>query len=94
LDRLTKSIEGRLRKLIPARHGLAFEPGVEVAFGTAAEGISRSATEYQSDLVVVGVHSAGPTQAHQYERTAYRVIRWSQCPVLTIPNSSYIGPGR
>ena len=94
LDRLTKSIQGRLRKLIPARHGLAFEPGVEVAFGTPAEGISRSATEYQSDLVVVGVHSAGPTQAHQYERTAYRVIRWSQCPVLTIPNSSYIGPGR
>jgi nucleotide-binding universal stress UspA family protein len=47
--------------------------------------------EYQSDLTVVGAHSAGPAQAHEYERTAYRVIRLSQCPVFAIPSPSRKG---
>ena len=88
MHQLRESTEGRLRQLLPARHDLAFEPLLEVAFGAPTEGISRIAAEYQSDLVVVGVHSAGPRQAHEYERTAYRVIRWSQCPVATILDST------
>jgi nucleotide-binding universal stress UspA family protein len=88
MHRFTESIKGRLQRLLSAPHGLASEPRFEVAFGAPAERISRIAVEYQSDLAVVGVHSAGPAQAHQYERTAYKVIRWSQCPVLTIPSPS------
>jgi nucleotide-binding universal stress UspA family protein len=88
MHQLRESTEGRLRKLLPARHDLAFEPLLEVAFGAPTEGISRIAAESQSDLVVVGVHSAGPRQAHEHERTAYRVIRWSQCPVATILDST------
>jgi hypothetical protein len=42
------------------------------------------AAEYQVDLIVIGVHPAAPTIAHEAERTAYQVIRWSHCPVLTI----------
>jgi len=56
-----------------------------------AEGIFRIAVEYQSVLTVIGVHSAGPAQAHEIERTAYRVIRVSQCPVLAIPSPSRKG---
>ena len=88
MHQVRKSTEGRLRQLLPARHDLAFEPLLEVAFGAPTEGISRIAAEYQSDLVVIGVHSASPRQAHEYERTAYRVIRWSQCPVATILDST------
>jgi nucleotide-binding universal stress UspA family protein len=88
MHQLRESTEGRLRQLLPTRHDLAFEPRLEVTLGAPAEGISRIAAEYQSDLVVVGVHSAGPRQAHEYERTAYRVIRWSRCPVATILNST------
>jgi nucleotide-binding universal stress UspA family protein len=88
MDQLRGSAEGRLRQLFPARRDLALEPRLEVTFGPPAEGISRIAAEYQSDLVVVGVHSAGPRQAHEHERTAYRVIRWSHCPVVTILNST------
>jgi nucleotide-binding universal stress UspA family protein len=88
MHQLREPAEGRLRQLLPARHDLAFEPLLEVAFGAPTEGISRIAAEYQSDLVVVGVHSAGPRQAHEYERTAYRIIRWSQCPVATILDST------
>jgi nucleotide-binding universal stress UspA family protein len=75
MHRLTKSVKDRLRLLLPARLDLLFSPRFEVAFGPPAEGISRIASQYQSDLVVVAVHSADPTQAHQYERIAYRVIR-------------------
>lgn len=87
MHRLRKSIKSRLQQLFPVRHGLALGPQFEVAFGAPAKVISRVAAEYQSDLVIIGVHSASPIQAHQYERTAYRVIRWSLCPVLTIPSS-------
>jgi nucleotide-binding universal stress UspA family protein len=88
MNQLRESTEGRLRQLLPVRHDLAFEPLLEVTFGGRTEGISRIAAEYQSDLVVVGVHSAGPRQAHEHERTAYRVIRWSRCPVATILGST------
>lgn len=74
----------RLRQLLPPHLALPFEPRFEVALGVPAEGISRIAVEYQSDVVVLAAHAADPIEAHQHERTAYRVIRWSHCPVLTI----------
>jgi len=92
MHRVTDSIKDRLGQALTSAHGLAYAPRLEAAFGAPAEAISRVAAEYQSDLLVVGVHSMGPAQAHQYERTAYRVIRWSQCPVLTISISSKKGP--
>lgn len=93
MHRVTDSIKDRLRQLLTLPHDLAFAPQLEVAFGAPAEAISRVAAEFQIDLLVVGVHSMGPIQAHQYERTAYRVIRWSQCPALTVSTSTQKGPG-
>jgi len=91
MNQFIESSKGRLRQLLSRPHGLASEPRHEIAFGAPAEGIFRIAVEYQSDLTVIGVHSAGPALAHEYERTAYRVIRLSQCPVLTIPSYSRKG---
>jgi nucleotide-binding universal stress UspA family protein len=91
MNRFMEPIKDRLRGLLSDPHGLASEPRYEVRFGAAAEGIFRIAVEYQSDLTVVAVHSAGPAQAHEYERTAYRVIRLSQCPVFAIPSPSQKG---
>jgi len=94
MHQLTDSIKVRLRQLVTSLNGLALEPRLQVSFGAPSEGISRLAVEYQSDLLVLGAHSMSATQAHQYERTAYRVIRGSQCPVLTISTSSRKGVGQ
>lgn len=77
----------RLQELIPRE--VTF-PGVhsEVAFGEPARNISRVAAEYDVDLIVLAVHAANATAAHEKERTAYRVILSALCPVLTVPRSS------
>jgi len=74
----------RLHDLFPTKAdfaGLHFE----VAFGEPARNISRIAAEYDVDLIVVGVHPADATVAHEEERTAYRVILSALCPVLAVP---------
>jgi len=81
----------RLRKLLDGDQDLPFESVIEVTLGAAAEQISRTATEYHADLVVVSVHPAAGTTAHERERNAYKVIRWSRCAVLTIPGSLHSG---
>jgi nucleotide-binding universal stress UspA family protein len=83
-------VEDRLRDLFRPDLGFASEVHLEVAFGAPARNISRIAADYQVDLVVIGVHPAGATTAHEEERTAYQVIRWSHCPVLTIPKDRRI----
>jgi nucleotide-binding universal stress UspA family protein len=75
----------RLRKLLDGDQGLPFESLIEVTAGVAAEQISRTATEYHADLVVISVHPAAGTIAHERERNAYKIIRWSRCAVLGIP---------
>ena len=75
----------RLRALLPGEVDPSLPLRFEVAFGALARTISRVAAESQADLVVIAVHSAIEVAAHEPEQTAYRVIRWSHCPVLTIP---------
>lgn len=77
----------RLRKFLVGDQDLPFESLIEVAVGAAAEQVSRTAMEYHADLIVVSVHPGAETIAHERERNAYKIIRWSRCAVLTIPRS-------
>lgn len=79
--------EHRLRGLLDVNQSLPFECRMEIVAGVPAEQISRTAAEYHADLVILSVHAASGTVAHERERTAYKTIRWSPCPVLTIPRS-------
>jgi len=87
----------RLRRLLFGDQDLPFESLIEVTVGVAAEQVSRTATEYHADLIVVSVHPGAETIAHERERNAYKIIRWSRCAVLTIPRSQHSGsnsPGK
>jgi len=76
--------QNRLRKLL-ADDNLPFETLIETTVGLAAEQILQTATAYHADLVVISVHPAAGTVAHERERKAYKIIRWSRCAVLTVP---------
>ena len=88
---LTRTAEERLRRLLNSDQNLPFESQIEIAFGVPTERISRIANDYQPDLIILSPHSAAAAIAHERERTAYRIIRWSRCPVLTIPRSESPG---
>jgi nucleotide-binding universal stress UspA family protein len=83
----------RLKELLDRSAGLSSPSEIEIVFGAPAERISRVAVEYRADLIVLSVHAAGVSTAHERERTAYRIIRWSPCPVLTIHRSSESSAG-
>jgi nucleotide-binding universal stress UspA family protein len=85
-SRGAKSAEERLQRLLDSKRDRLLNPQIEVASGTSvAKSIARAVVEYGCDLVVVAVHPAGVATAHEPERNAYRIIRWSDSPVLTIP---------
>jgi nucleotide-binding universal stress UspA family protein len=77
----------QLQKLLNRDENLPFETLIEITAGVAAEQISRTAMEYHADLVVISVHPASGTVAHERERNAYKTIHWSRCAVLTVPRS-------
>lgn len=88
-DRL--AIKDRLHDLIQSDRESLDKARIEVASGEPARIISRTAAEFQADLLVLGVHRRSARAAHEQERTAYTVIRNSHCPVLTISKPRALG---
>ena len=81
------AVNDRLHELIPNDLEEIGKVQIEVTSGEPARIISRTAAEFQADLLVLGVHRGSANSAHEEERTAYKVIRSSHCPVLTISNA-------
>jgi nucleotide-binding universal stress UspA family protein len=54
--------------------------------GSVADAITQHALEIHADLIVMGVHRAGPIG-----RVVEAVTRTAQCPVLTIPERLTVG---
>jgi nucleotide-binding universal stress UspA family protein len=79
----------QLRKLLDRDNNLPFETLLEITVGVVPEQISRTATEYHADVVIISVHPAAGTVAHERERNAYKTIRWSRCAILTVPRSRH-----
>jgi nucleotide-binding universal stress UspA family protein len=79
-------VEKRLRALVPEKGALSREPVACVEFGGVAERVVRVSLEYQVDLIVLGITTAGAAVAHLDEGVTYKIVRAVSCPVLTIRN--------
>ena len=53
--------------------------------GNVVETIIKKSLQLQSDLIVIGTHGASGYRDGFMGSTAYNVIKYSSCPVLTIP---------
>jgi nucleotide-binding universal stress UspA family protein len=55
----------QLRKLLDRENNLPFETLLEITVGVVPEQISRTATEYHADVVIISVHPAAGTVARE-----------------------------
>jgi nucleotide-binding universal stress UspA family protein len=74
----------RLWEMVPEDANLWCKPQVTVAIGSAAEEIVRAAGDRQTDILVMGVHSARAAATHLPWTVVHSVIRHARCPVLTV----------
>jgi nucleotide-binding universal stress UspA family protein len=84
---LVKSVENRLRNLIPSEAELWCEPRFAVEQGSPAEKILETANRRKANLIVLGVHRPGgfPGAAtHLPIATAHKVVSNAPCPVITV----------
>lgn len=76
-----------LERLVPKEASLWCKPEAIVKFGSPAECILQAASEYNADLIVLGLRPAtGHLVAvtHLPFATAHKVIVQAKCPVLTV----------
>jgi nucleotide-binding universal stress UspA family protein len=75
----------RLRALIPSGEHLPSPPESVVEFGKVSEKILETATRWNPDLIVLGLHHI--EEASRTETTwakAYEIVCSASCPVLTV----------
>jgi len=75
----------RLHALIPAHVQLASEPFFLVEFGSAPEKILETATAWNANLIVLGLHRVQDASRRQTTwAKAYEIVCKANCPVLTV----------
>jgi nucleotide-binding universal stress UspA family protein len=72
--------------LIPPTANLPFDPEFLVDFDFAPDAIVKVASDFQADLIVMGVNQAASARAsaHLPWATAHEVVCHARCPVLTV----------
>jgi nucleotide-binding universal stress UspA family protein len=77
---------GQLRDLIPPEANLSFDPEFVVEFDFVPDAIVKVASDFQADLIVMGVNQAASARAsaHLPWATAHEVVCHASCPVLTV----------
>jgi nucleotide-binding universal stress UspA family protein len=87
-DQLAQNARRQLETMVPAHVNVASPPDVEIVGGYPVEEILRVARKNQTDLIVLGVHSASGigsrTSAHLPWTIASTVVCHAKCPVLTV----------
>jgi nucleotide-binding universal stress UspA family protein len=83
-QRLVTENKIRLRQLVPPDIGLACDPVLFVEFGSAAEAILKIATEWNPNVIVLGVRQPVGFARRVRWATAYEVVCKAPCPVLTV----------
>ncbi len=73
-----------LERLVPAGASDWCQPETLVVTGKAYREILRMAEEKEADLIVMGVQGRNPMGRMFLGSTAHHVVRYAQCPVLTI----------
>ncbi len=86
LDRRQREDEiliGRLREFLGAD---STEVSLHIHYGNPAEEILRAASEYASDLIVMGVRGGGsmPRLSTAIGSTAHHVVSQAECAVITV----------
>lgn len=81
-ERFLRDAESRLEDLV-AGWGLG-QVTTEVCLGDAAERIVSCARARAADLIVMGTHGARRSSCKLMGRTAEKVVRLSESPVLTV----------
>jgi len=80
-----ESLLARLHALIPAHVQLASEPFFLVEFGSAPEKILETATAWNANLIVLGLHRVQDASRRQTTwAKAYEIVCKANCPVLTV----------
>jgi nucleotide-binding universal stress UspA family protein len=74
----------RLKSLVPPEAALWCTPEFRVAHGHPADEILKAADEVGTDLIIMGVRHPDFSINQLPPATAYKVVCWAHCPVLTI----------
>lgn len=89
LPRLLESAEQNLNnKALQVKTEHDVNINVVVISGTPSYEITGWSMEKDVDLICIGTHGASGIRDFLIGSTAYRVIRYAHCPVLTIPGTS------
>jgi nucleotide-binding universal stress UspA family protein len=83
-DIVSEFMVTRMKKGMPLSCAGRCEPKFQVRFGDAGEQILKSASEEQSDLIVLGMRSGKDVAGKLPSAIAYKVACQAGCPVLTI----------
>lgn len=80
-----KERETRLRALIPDDVNLVSSPHLFVEFGSACEKILSTASNWNANLIVLGLrHVEKDFRSESTWGKAYEIVRRANCPVMTI----------
>jgi nucleotide-binding universal stress UspA family protein len=84
-ERLKKEREARLRDLVPGDVHLADPACFFVEFGSATDKILATASEWNANLIVLGLrHVEEGSRGESTWARAYEIVRQARCPVMTI----------
>jgi nucleotide-binding universal stress UspA family protein len=74
----------RLKSLVPPQAALWCAPEYRIGYGRAADEILKTAEDMQADLIVMGARHPDFSLNQMPPATAYKVVCWAHCPVLTV----------
>lgn len=87
--RMKNNSEAVMHAYITAiEHKHQVKPNLLWEEGLPAEAIIRTANKTKPDLIVIGTHGASGFRESFIGSTAYTVIKYVTCPVLTIPTTT------
>jgi nucleotide-binding universal stress UspA family protein len=90
---ITKSTDGGLQKMVSRIKAAETIPvKAAVLKGNVTDTICDMANSEDFDLIVMGTHGTSGIQEFFAGSTAYRVVRHSACPVLTLRHSTTFNP--
>ncbi|MCU7549295.1 universal stress protein [Chitinophagaceae bacterium LB-8] len=85
-DRLFNNYEDIFNALADtANKKLGNKPKIIIEEGLASAAIVHTAIKNNCDLIVMGVHGASGFREQFIGTNAYNVVKYAECPVLTIP---------
>lgn len=81
---IRKKATEALKKAVHESVGAAVEADLFVREGRPSAEITKSVTDYRSDLIVIATHGLTGIESMMVGSAAERVVRMAPCPVLTV----------